>query len=209
MEPIWLAVAGASLGSTVRAVADKATQPFSAALDAAQDLLDKEEQPEVATTQRARTSNPHQRLLQEMLTGKPLLEDEVDLNLGDIRYQADALQQELEQHIERVLKAAGIDFQGKVQLRTSPEDGSLEVVGDTPHRAAIERVLSDDQTLSADFRRLSALRSLVRAADDHSEFADAYRLDPQQAVNDFAALFAEEEEVLLVASEFLTELRFE
>lgn len=209
MEPAWLGVTGIALGSSARSIAEQVTKPFKAVLDAAhRDSHDKG--PENADqTKLDPLQNPHLQLIAELLTGKPQVGDEVELDFGDIRYRADSLQQDLELRIAEALQAAGVDLGEEVRLRFSPVDGRLEIVGDSPERGAIESVLSADESIAADLRQLAAMRSLISAAEQSSEFADAYETDPFEAAEGFATLFESNEGIYLTGSSLLVELRFE
>ena len=208
MEPVWLGIGGARAASTVNKVARKVTQPFTAALEHAQELMTP--RAESASPDRALVANdPHTKLLAEVLTGNPLVGDQSIISLPDIRQQAETLQSELATSIEAALRNAGIDFEGELGLRISPLDGSLEVVGDVPQAGEIEHVLGKDPKLAQEFRRLSALASLVAAADAHSEFADAYEQNPYSAVEQYSELFVEEPNATLLLGTFSSTIRFE
>ncbi len=209
MEPLWLGAAAPSLISNLSQAARKITQPFSAALDAAESLFQEEELAEIEGSSVAAHENPHTRLLSEVLTGHPLVGDETALRIEDISHHAENLQDELGRRLEAALSQAGIKPSGEIKLGISRHDGSLEVLSDSPERAAIEKALSADPTLAADFRRLSSLRSLVAAAEKSTEFADAYERDPYQAITQFGSLLDRSDEASLLRTEFATEIRFE
>jgi len=85
-------------------------------------------------------------------------------------------------------------------LRRSPEidislsfaisgSGKIVVSGDNPDKAAIERILNEDETLNSSFRQINGLSELIRAGKEAIEFQKAYRENPQEAVSRFAYLF--------------------
>ena len=189
MEPVWLGLAAPKLLSAATAVGRRAIEPFAEALDAAQGLLGEKSELQATPTKLAPARNPHSQLLSELLTGEPLLSGDGSIEIEDIHTHADALQDSLQRRIHELLERSGIQLDGAVQLRVSPFDGQLEVEGDTPQRAVIEAALASDPSIAANFRQLSAMRSLITAAREHSAFAEAYARDPYQAVADYAELF--------------------
>ncbi len=189
MEPVWLGLAAPKLLSAATAVGRRAAEPFAEALDAARGLLGEKSELQLAPTKLAPASNPHSQLLSESLTGQPLISGDGPIEIEDIRTHADALQDSLQRRIHELLERSGIKLDSAVQLRVSPLDGQLEVEGDTPQRAVIEAALASDPSIAADFRQLSAMRSLLAAAEKHTEFAEAYARDPYQEVAENAELF--------------------
>ncbi len=189
MDPVLLGLAAPKLLSAATAVGRRAAEPFAEALDAARGLLGEKSELQATPTKLAPARNPHSQLLSESLTGQPLISGDGSIEIEDIRTHADALQDSLQRRIHELLERSGIKHDSAVQLRVSPLDGQLEVEGDTPQRAVIEAALASDPSIAADFRQLSAMRSLLAAADKHTEFAEAYARDPYQAVDDFAELF--------------------
>lgn len=209
MEPLWLGIAGPSLVSKLGHAAQKITQPFSAAMDRAQSLFEEEQATVSNESSVAAHDNPHTRLLSEVLTGHPLVGDQSVLRIDYIRIHADNLRDDLSQRIEAALAEAGIENTGEFRIGISPVDGSLEVRGDSPDRAAIENALAKDPTLAGDFRKLSALQSLVTAAEENSEFVEAYEQDPYAALETFGQSIRRTDEATVLRSEFATELRFD
>ncbi|MCH7753295.1 MAG: hypothetical protein IH898_14230 [Planctomycetes bacterium] len=189
MEPVLLGLAAPKLLSAATAVGRRAVEPFVEALDAARGLLGEKSELQLAPSKLAPARNPHSQLLSESLTGQPLISGDGSIEIEDIRTHADALQDSLQRRIHELLERSGIKLDDAVQLRVSPLDGQLEVEGDTPQRAVLEAALASDPSIAADFRQLSAMRSLLAAADKHTEFAEAYARDPYQAVADYAELF--------------------
>jgi hypothetical protein len=184
-----------------------AVRPFSAVLELASGVRDKPESSQSPSPTLPAGVNPHTSLLGELLTGQPLSGDG-SIDLADVRSRADDLQDDLERRIHELLQQSGISLDKPVQLRVSPVDGQLEVEGDWAQRAVLEAALAGDSSLAADFRQLAAVRSLLAAADQRRDFADAYARDPYQAVNDFAELFPGRYEAELLATMTSTELRF-
>lgn len=209
MEPIWLGLAGQSITRTARNAAQSIAEPFAAVLDSAAELLAGQPPQESDLTSTTVKNNPHTQLLAEVLTGHPLVGDDRSLGVDDIRLEADSLEARLAENIERVLSNLDLRVGDAIPLRISPLDGSLEITGDVPHAAEIEKELAKDPTIATDFRRLSALQSLVSAADAHTEFAEAYSADPYAAVQEFAHLFRTEPAASLIQRPLSAEIRFE
>lgn len=209
MEPVLLGLAAPKLLSAATAVGRRAIEPFAEALDAAKGLLGEKSEPSAVPTKIAPAKNPNSQLLSELLTGQPLISGDGSIEIADIRTNADALQDSLQRRIQELLERSGIKLDDTVQLRVSPLDGQLEVEGDTPQRAVLEAALASDPSIAADFRQLSAMRSLMAAADKQTEFAEAYARDPYQAVDDYAELFDTGPRATLQVSLTEAQLRFD
>jgi hypothetical protein len=188
MEPIWLGLTAPKLISAATAVGRKAAEPFTEVLAAARGLLRDEPQSSATPAPLSPADNPHSQLLAEVLTGQAL-GGEGSLPIDDIRTHAESFQDELQRRIQSLLTRAGIELDESVQLRVSPLDGQLEVEGDVPQRAMIEAALASDASIATDFRQLSAMKSLLWAANKNTAFAEAYSHDPYQAVVDHSELF--------------------
>lgn len=208
MEPVWLGLAAPKVFSAATAAGRTALRPFAAALEMAGSLCDEQTDEQSSSATLAASRNPHSSLLSELLTGQPLSGDG-SIEIADIRTHADTLQDDLQRRIHELLQQSGISLDKPVQLLISPVDGQLEVEGDAAQRAVVEAALASDSSLAADFRQLAAIRSLVSAADEHREFAEAYARDPYQAVNDFAELYDGRYQAQLQATLTSAELRFE
>ncbi len=209
MDLVLLGLAAPKLLSAATAVGRRAVEPFAEALDAARGLLGEKSELQATPTKLAPARNPHSQLLSELLTGQPLISGDGSIEIEDIRTHADALQDSLQRRIHELLERAGIKLDDTVQLKVSPLDGQLEVEGDTPQRAVLEAALASDPSIAADFRQLSAMRSLLAAAREHTEFAEAYARDPYQAVADYAELFDAGLRATLQSTLTEAQLRFE
>jgi hypothetical protein len=209
MEPIWLGLTAPKLISAATAVGRKAAEPFAEVLDAARGLLRDEPQPAATPTPLAPAKNPHSLLLSEVLTGQSLSSGDGSVQIDDIRTHADTLQNDLQRRIHELMSRSGIKLDGAVKLRVSPLDGQLEVEGETSQRAMIEAALASDPSIATDFRQLSAMRSLLNAANQHSAFAEAYAGEPYQAVVDHGELFDASQVATLQFTSSEAELRFD
>lgn len=87
-------------------------------------------------------------------------------------------------------QAAGIDTSVPFDLWVDAS-GKVRVAGDHPDKLRIEALLAGDPGLANLARQLAGTVSLMRALDEHMEFARAYAQDPQLAVVQFAHLLAE------------------
>ena len=207
MEPLWVGLAVPKVVAAANAVSRTVAEPFSDVLEKAQSILRKEPQPQPSILSSAK--NPHTQLLSELLTGQSLTSGAGSIDIADIRTHADDLQDSLQRRIRELFDLQGIELEEPVQLRVSPFDGQLEIASDSSQRAMVEAALASDSTIAADFRQLAAMRSITAAAEKHSEFADAYALNPYQAVTKFAALFEEPRQAVLQIRGAEAELRFE
>jgi hypothetical protein len=80
----------------------------------------------------------------------------------------DQLQVQVAERIEKTLSAAGVELTDSITLRISPNDGSIEVVGDHPQRALIESALADEPHLATVLDELFALRQMLNTEGDEN-----------------------------------------
>jgi hypothetical protein len=100
----------------------------------------------------------------EALTSEEQTESDGDVANTNL----DALQIQLASQIEEALSAAGIELNEPIELRISPTDGSIEVVGEHPQRALIESALADEPNLATQFAELLALRQATEVDNEKS-----------------------------------------
>jgi hypothetical protein len=86
------------------------------------------------------------------------------------------------------LRERGIDRTPSFTL-TSDGEGKVRVRGEHPQKEEIEAIFTEHPELRDQFAKVSAMSSLVRAADEGLKFRKAYAQDPQEAVNRYAYLF--------------------
>jgi hypothetical protein len=98
------------------------------------------------------------------------------LGLGDLGQMIE----DLRTAIADRLAGAGIDPATAFDL-SSDSSGQL-VVGEHPLRSQIAEALAGDPGIRDQFQRISALQSLLDAAQRHLEFAQRYALDPLAAL---------------------------
>ena len=183
-----LPVAASATRSAAGAVADAVRKPFAEVLDLITNSAEATSPEEEETASVSTDANPHLDLLAQALTGKSPTEDGT-ISLADIRLFALDLQDSIEQRIGQLLSDAGVEIDGPVGLRFSESDGSLQVTSGTSNSVLIEAALSQDDELAGDLRHLSAIMSLLQAADAHGDFSEAYETDPVAAVAKFSELF--------------------
>lgn len=82
----------------------------------------------------------------------------------------------------------GIPLDPPVEL-TSDSEGSVRVNGDHPYKQQIEQLFEENPELSNDFRKTSALSSMVEAGREYIEFSREYAKDPYAAVAKYGHLF--------------------
>jgi hypothetical protein len=116
-------------------------------------------------------------------------EEQGESERGVASTNLDALQIQLANQIEEALSAAGIELTEPIELRVSPTDGSIEVVGEHPQRALIESALADEPNLTAQFTELLALRQATEVDDKESnEFV------PLGEADSFSVIFSSSED---------------
>jgi hypothetical protein len=91
------------------------------------------------------------------------------MEIEEAKARAEELAEDLHWRMQEALRGAEITLDEPVQLRISPTDGELEVVGDSPQRAMIEAALAGDPKLSNEFRELVALHALVASTDSDGQ----------------------------------------
>jgi hypothetical protein len=112
-----------------------------------------------------------------------------DPNLTD-RYAFPAEIAAFRTELANRFQVAGIDTSVPLDLWVDAS-GTVRVAADHPDKAKIEALLASDPALANLARQLAGTVSLVRALDEHKEFAKAYARDPQLAVVQFAHLLVE------------------
>jgi hypothetical protein len=189
MEPVLLGAAAAPVIASGANAAGRAastfTQSFQSVLQSAGGLLTSEPAANAsnpADEQSLAVDNPRFALLSNMLAGNTAAEATEPLSIADIQTHVEQLQTDVEQRIESVLADAGIRLDSPLQIALSGIDGSLEVVGAHPQRAAIEAALNSDPTLAADFQVLSAEQKLLEHYASSRTFAKEFASQPWQAI---------------------------
>lgn len=113
-----------------------------------------------------------------------------DIKVEDIAKQLEQKIGGLQARLVRLFAQHGIDDAAGVKLRTSA-DGSVRVVGDHPQKDEIEKLFTDDPKLRNDFVEVQAQSEFMQAAKEAIEFQEAYRKNPQKALEEFKHLFQE------------------
>lgn len=122
------------------------------------------------------------------LSTKPL--GELKFDLGNLEQKIGGLQARL----VKLFAEHGIDDAAGVSLRTG-SDGRVNVVGDHPQKTEIEQLFADDPQLRNSFVEVQAQSEFKRAAEEAIAFQEAYRKNPQQALEEFKYLFQERTDV--------------
>ena len=118
------------------------------------------------------------------------------IRLEDIRQKFQENSSGLGRELTTLLQNAGIDTGTAMEFRVDSQGKVVEVSGH-PQKDEIESLLNDEYPEAANqMRRQSAMASLLKAAEQHSEFAAAYAKDPEAAVERYAGLFSEYHEAM-------------
>ncbi len=143
MEPVLLGIAATSVaseaGSLLRQTFETVAEPFATVLHAVAEAMSAEN------------------------------EESAPLETGDLKSHLEQMQASLAATIQQALASAGVELTEPLELRISEIDGSLEVVGEHPHKALIESALADDPDLTGAFSELIALHQLLTATDESDE----------------------------------------
>lgn len=110
------------------------------------------------------------------------------ITLDDFKGGLERTSAKLKDDVNTMFLENGISLSPPVELTTDWE-GSVRVKGDHPEKEKIEQLFQDNSNLSNDFRGVSGLSSLVKAAEEHLEFAKEYEKDPYAAVAKYSHLF--------------------
>lgn len=110
------------------------------------------------------------------------------IHLEDMRSHAQERLADLGREVRDRVDAAGLDASQPIRIQIGV-DGRVVVAGDHPDREAIEKLLNADPELANQLRQIAAAFDMLRAADEHQEFAAAYAQDPARAVAQFSHLF--------------------
>lgn len=110
------------------------------------------------------------------------------VDLGDLRGTCREATALFHESTLAMFKEHGIDSTREAVL-TSDFEGKIRVANDHPDGEKIEAAFEDNPELANRFRRLSALGSLLRAADEAVPFQEAYAKDPFGAVERYGYLF--------------------
>lgn len=89
-----------------------------------------------------------------------------------------------------LFRAAGIDTTHPIDLR-SDSQGHVRVTNDHPQKEKIEALFADDPELANQFRGLSAVAALLKAAEEHAAFVRAYEADPEAVLRRYEQPFAD------------------
>jgi len=106
------------------------------------------------------------------------------VSLNDIESGLRQKRQTLDSDVTAMFLENGIDIPPEVQL-TSDEEGHVRVSGEHPQADQIEQLFADNADLENDFKRVSAMSSMVEAGRAHVDFARQYRENPYAAVAQF------------------------
>ena len=120
------------------------------------------------------------------------------ITLEEIRAYGDEYRKKAEQVLNETLKELGISSDQKISIQTDAE-GKVRVSGDLPESSLekLEQALNDHPDFQQHYTKAASSASLVQAAEQYIEFAEAYDKDPQAAVARYSAE--------VTASDFLLE----
>ena len=193
MKPVLLgaaAVPAISVGANrAENAAEKVSESFHQLLESAGSLLslgDGSESVSSNETAAMALDDPRAVMVRSLLVGDASSVPEGQLTIADMRSHADQLREDLEQRISEVLSAAGIQLDSTLRIAVSDLDGSLEVVGAHPQRAAIEAALNSDASLAADFQVLFSEQKFLEEYERSSLLAEAFVEQPWRAIAEFS-----------------------
>ena len=110
------------------------------------------------------------------------------VHVEDVRSFTQGQLADFQAKFEQLLAERGIASSAPVSLQTDAA-GHVRVVGDHPQKDEIEQLFVEDPALRNEFAHVTANIAFLRAADEATEFQQAYREDPQVAEAMYAHLF--------------------
>ncbi len=109
------------------------------------------------------------------------------ITLEHIGRETEAVSAAFHEKIGTFLREQGIDTSTPLELGTNGQ-GRLIVLNNHPQKAQIESLLAEKPELAMQFNHVSALASLMRAAQEAMAFQQSYALDPRSAVETYRDL---------------------
>ncbi len=104
-----------------------------------------------------------------------------NVSLNDIEKGLQQKQQTLDSEIKAMFIKNSIATPPEVKL-TSNKDGHVQVSGNHPQSDQIEQLFADNPELENDFRKVSAMSSMVEAGHEYVDFANQYEKNPYAAI---------------------------
>ena len=104
------------------------------------------------------------------------------------------MQSEFQTEFNQLADEQGIDRSQTFTL-TSDAMGKVRVVGNHPDKEQIEAIFEENPQLANQFRGISALSSLLQAAEEAQPFQEAYAKDPYAAVAQYSHLFDDNRQI--------------
>ncbi len=124
---------------------------------------------------------------------KSLFGDELVLNRDggvNLTKSFEAATAAFNDRLGNLFRAAGIDTARPIDLR-SDSQGRIRVTNDHPDKAKVEALFAEGPELANQFRGLSGMAALLRAVEQHAEFARAYEADLEAALRRYGHLFVD------------------
>ncbi len=88
-----------------------------------------------------------------------------------------------------LLQEKGIDTNTPVELGNG-RDGSVVVKNNRTDKAAIEKIFKDQPELRNEFTKINNMLTLAAEAKEAAQFHEAYKINPEAAVAQYAYLFS-------------------
>lgn len=110
------------------------------------------------------------------------------ISLEDLQMGQQKAEDRVRLKLDELFAANGIFASPKIELAVDKK-GSIRVKGSHPQKKEIEQLLEDNPELENNFRKASALTSLVKACNEYKEFAKEYDKDPYAAVAKYSHFF--------------------
>ncbi len=123
---------------------------------------------------------------------KSLFGDDLVLNSdGGVNFTKsfEAASATFSERLGNLFRATGIDIAQPIDLRLDSQ-GHIRVTNDHPDKEKIEALFADNPDLANQFRGLSAVAALLKAAEEHAAFVRAYEADPEAVLRRNEHLFA-------------------
>ncbi|MFC1480891.1 hypothetical protein ACFL6E_01420 [Candidatus Neomarinimicrobiota bacterium] len=111
------------------------------------------------------------------------------ISIGDIRFWLRLNEESFKGNIIKTLWRNGISITSDLRIYLAQDD-ALAVRGENVDRVKIEAVINKDAYLFCHFLLLASTDSFITAIDGNSDFAANYCANPEEAMNNFNALYS-------------------
>lgn len=111
------------------------------------------------------------------------------ISMGNLATFATKKLDEFEKQFKSLMEANGVDTSQPITLGHEYGTGRVVVTNDHPDADKIEQLLAQNRDLCNTYTAATSTLSIVKQAQEHGRFAEAYEKNPLAAVAQFSYLF--------------------